>query len=75
MVLANILDITFDGEKLVARGKASYSAKDILKDFGFKWDKDNKQWYFVTTDESVAEQIKEKVNLSYNIVVELHNMA
>lgn len=73
--MTEIVDIAFDGHQIVVRGK-TYDIRDKIKNAGFSWDKQNKQWYLLTEDsEGPINQLKQVLESGYNIQVNVHNLS
>ena len=51
------LDLTWDGSRWVVEGRAAYNYRNDLKALRFRWDPDEKVWYFNATKNALPQNI------------------
>jgi hypothetical protein len=72
--MTDSVEIAYDGKQVVVRGN-TYDLRSAIKNAGFSWDKQYKQWYLLTDDpEEPIGKLKRDLESGYNIQVNVHNL-
>ena len=75
MSKTDTIDIAFDGNQIVVRGK-TYDLRNTIKSAGFSWDKEKKQWFCLSNDPEVQiDKLKKDLESGYNIQINVHNLS
>lgn len=69
LIKYNDLTIDIVGSWLWVHGKGTYAAKDALKEYGFRWSKSKKKWYYFN---GIKDSKRMRGRKSYDQIVAMH---